>query len=308
MTRPLDRGHPYARLAAARRRLRRKLHVSARPVPGGARARGRARLPRREPRRARAAAADQAASAVPAAARGRPAARVGRQDDSRGRLLRAARAPERRRRAVRGRHGRVRGRALAQGHPLRDAVGDLRRPGRLRGAQARATCRAAALAAYDRMVDESYIVADLHRTRNMRLAFKDGLYVGGLKAGLMTAHRRPLPRRPDRDARGRARRRGTWRRAEPFVPDGKLTFSKLDAVFKSGNATRDTIPSHLLVGRDMDPEVADFYARLSRRRLRAGGRRAPVNPPNCVDCKATDVLGPRWTPREGGSGPKYRAM
>jgi hypothetical protein len=27
-----------------------------------------------------------------------------------------------------------------------------------------------------------------------------------------------------------------------------------------------------------------------------------------VDCKATDVLGPRWTPREGGSGPKYRVM
>ena len=42
---------------------------------------------------------------------------------------------------------------------------------------------AAALAAYDRMVDESYIVADMYRTRNMRLAFKDGLYVGGVKAG-----------------------------------------------------------------------------------------------------------------------------
>jgi hypothetical protein len=33
-----------------------------------------------------------------------------------------------------------------------------------------------------------------------------------------------------------------------------------------------------------------------------------VNAPNCVDCKATDVLGPRWTPREGGSGPKYRLL
>ena len=33
-----------------------------------------------------------------------------------------------------------------------------------------------------------------------------------------------------------------------------------------------------------------------------------INAPNCVDCKATDVLGPRWTPREGGSGPKYRSM
>jgi ferredoxin-like protein FixX len=33
-----------------------------------------------------------------------------------------------------------------------------------------------------------------------------------------------------------------------------------------------------------------------------------VNAPNCVDCKATDILGPRWTPREGGAGPKYRLM
>ena len=33
-----------------------------------------------------------------------------------------------------------------------------------------------------------------------------------------------------------------------------------------------------------------------------------VNAPNCVDCKATDVLGPRWTVREGGSGPVYKRM
>jgi len=33
-----------------------------------------------------------------------------------------------------------------------------------------------------------------------------------------------------------------------------------------------------------------------------------VNAPNCVDCKATDVIAPRWTPREGGSGPKYKRM
>ena len=37
----------------------------------------------------------------------------------------------------------------------------------------------------------------------------------------------------------------------PFVPDNTLTFSKVDAVFKSGNATRDTIPGHLIVGKDV---------------------------------------------------------
>jgi len=33
-----------------------------------------------------------------------------------------------------------------------------------------------------------------------------------------------------------------------------------------------------------------------------------VNPSNCVDCKTTDILGPRWTPREGGAGTKYKRM
>jgi electron-transferring-flavoprotein dehydrogenase len=97
--------------------------------------------------------------------------------------------------------------------------------------------------------------------------------------------------------------------ADPFTPDGTLTFSKLDAVFKSGNATRDTIPSHLLVGKDIPPEVADFYAHVCPAGVyERVGNELRVNPPNCVDCKATDVLGPRWTPREGGSGPKYRLM
>jgi electron-transferring-flavoprotein dehydrogenase len=95
----------------------------------------------------------------------------------------------------------------------------------------------------------------------------------------------------------------------PFTPDGKLTFGKLDAVFKSGNETRDTIPSHLIVGRDVTGAVADFYAALCPAGVyERVGDELRVNPPNCVDCKATDVLGPRWTPREGGSGPKYRLM
>ena len=165
-----------------------------------------------------------------------------------------------------------------------------------------------ALAPYDRMVDESYIVADMRRTRNMRLAFKDGLYLGGVKAGLMTLTGGRFPGGRIEMAEDAATPR-TASPAEPFVPDGKLTFSKLDANFKSGNATRDTIPSHLIVGQDVTAEVAEFYAHVCPAGVyERDGDRLKVNPPNCVDCKATDVLGPRWTPREGGSGPKYRAM
>jgi electron-transferring-flavoprotein dehydrogenase len=167
---------------------------------------------------------------------------------------------------------------------------------------------AAALAAYDHAVNQSYIVDDMHRTRNMRLAFKDGLYAGGIKAGLMTLTRGRFPaRRIAMEEDARAPR--TTGPATPFTPDGTLTFSKLDAVFKSGNATRDTIPSHLIVGPDITGDVAEFYSHVCPAGVyERVGDELRVNPPNCVDCKATDVLGPRWTPREAGSGPKYRAM
>jgi electron-transferring-flavoprotein dehydrogenase len=172
---------------------------------------------------------------------------------------------------------------------------------------------AGSLASYDRMVRGSYLVEELHRTRNMRLAFKDGFITGGLKAGLMTitGGRFPGGQIAMHEDAERPRNAGPSRRAAepPITPDGILTFSKVDAVFKSGNATRDTIPQHLLVGRDVDGEVADFYAHLCPAGVyERVGDQLRVNAPNCVDCKATDVLGPRWLPREGGSGPKYRVM
>lgn len=164
------------------------------------------------------------------------------------------------------------------------------------------------LAAYDRLVAASYVREDLYRTRNMRLAFHAGLLPGAVRAGLMTLTGGRWPAGPVRvpaDAEV-ARHLDD---AEPFTPDGKLTFSKLDAVYRSGNKTRDDIPVHLVVGRDVPPEVADFYARMCPAGVyERHGDRLVINAPNCVDCKATDILGPRWTPREGGSGPAYQQM
>ena len=166
----------------------------------------------------------------------------------------------------------------------------------------------AALAAYDRAVRESRIMRDLRITRNMRLAFKHGFVGGVARAGLMTISRGAFPGgRIAMPADVEAPRH--THPVRPFVPDNVTTFSKVDAVFKSGNATRDTIPSHLVIGTDVSGEVAEFYAHLCPAGVyERDGDTLRVNPPNCIDCKATDVLGPRWTPREGGSGPKYRLM
>ena len=166
-----------------------------------------------------------------------------------------------------------------------------------------------ALAGYDSLVNSSYIVSDLKKRRNMRLAFqKSGLYGGGFKATLMTLTGGALlggkiESEPDahvsRDVVPETQ----------FIPDGKLTFSKLDANFKSRNATRDDIPSHLVIGKDIPADVATLYQHMCPAGVyERDGDRLVVSPANCIDCKATDVIGPRWTPREGEAGPRYRLM
>jgi electron-transferring-flavoprotein dehydrogenase len=167
----------------------------------------------------------------------------------------------------------------------------------------------AALSEYDRMVDASFIRDDLYRRRNMRLAFQQsGFFVGGIKATLMTLTGGAFPGGMIKSHEDAADAKSTAP-GDSFTPDGKLTFSKLDAVFKSGNATRDDIPSHLIVGKDIPPKVAELYTHMCPAGVyERDGERLVVSPANCIDCKATDVLGPRWTPREGGSGPKYRMM
>jgi len=167
----------------------------------------------------------------------------------------------------------------------------------------------AGLSGYTAAVDASPIMKELEERRNMRLAFKSGFVAGGLKAGLMTVTKGAFPGRKIDAAEDAAEPKRLTADAEPFVPDGTLTFSKVDAVYKSGNQTRDDIPSHLVVGKDVSAAVAEMYVHVCPAGVyERDGETLIVNAPNCVDCKATDVVGPRWTPREGGSGPAYRQM
>ena len=164
------------------------------------------------------------------------------------------------------------------------------------------------LAPYDRRIRESFIAEDLRRTRNMRLAYKEGgLWRGSLKAAVMTATRGAFPGGKI-DAPEDAEEPRRTRPEEP-PPSGDLAVSKEDGVYRSGNTTRDDIPSHLLVGQDPPEEVAEFYRHMCPAGVyEVEDGELVVNAPNCIDCKATDVLGPRWTPREGGSGPGYQRM
>jgi electron-transferring-flavoprotein dehydrogenase len=165
-----------------------------------------------------------------------------------------------------------------------------------------------ALAEYDSSLRESFIWKDMREVRNMRHAFKDGFYLGGAKAALMTLTKGAFPG----DGGAHAAVDDADEPKEFYAPDfpsEKVGLSKVDAVYMSANKTRDDIPQHLIVGKDVTPELADFYTAMCPAGVyERRGDQLVVNAPNCVDCKATDVLGPRWTPREGGSGPDYKQM
>lgn len=167
---------------------------------------------------------------------------------------------------------------------------------------------AAALATYETSLRASFEGDAIHRNRNMRLAFKSGFVSGGMKASMMQLTGGGFPGRriaSETDAdEPRTKRLGV----DPGY-DTPHAMAKADAVFYSGNSTRDDIPSHLIVGKDVSPELADLYASLCPAGVyEREGDRLIINAPNCIDCKATDVIGPRWTPREGGSGPTYKRM
>jgi len=169
----------------------------------------------------------------------------------------------------------------------------------------------ATLSQYDNRIKESVIYRDLKYTRHMRHVFKDGFFIGGAKAALLTITNGLFPgyNGPHNTDAGETKFVAPPESA-PLPPQRKVkTLSKVDAVYLSGNKTRDDIPPHLTTVKDIPKEVAEFYSSLCPAgvyEVRDGN--LVINAPNCVDCKATDVLGPGWQPREGGSGPKYKNM
>lgn len=157
---------------------------------------------------------------------------------------------------------------------------------------------------YDEKIKSSFIAKDLYYTRHMRHAFKSGFYIGGAKAAMLTAFGGHFP-----GYTGKFHADADEKKEVSISTPQSPGISKVDAVYLSGNKTRDDIPPHLTAQPNVPKEVAEMYSALCPAgvyEVRDG--KLVINAPNCVDCKATDVLAPRWQPREGGSGPKYNMM
>lgn len=161
---------------------------------------------------------------------------------------------------------------------------------------------------YDEKIKNSFIAKELYKSRNLRQIFQKGLFTGLLNAGLMTITGGRFPKDFKTGALKLDNQIPKSFNSEA-VKSLPSVSAKSDGVYLSGNRTRDKIPSHLKTKSDLPEELIRFYERLCPAGVyEEKNGRLVAGAPNCVDCKATDILGPRWQPREGGSGPEYQLM
>lgn len=164
--------------------------------------------------------------------------------------------------------------------------------------------KAEVLSAYDNALKNSFIMTDLNEVKDIRFSFKSGFWLGSIKAALLTLTKGAFPK-----FSGKFHEDAEDKKSSNNADIENPGLSKVDAVYQSGNKTRDDIPPHITTEKDIPIEVAEMYAAMCPAGVyEVKNGKLVINAPNCVDCKATDVLGPRWEPREGGSGPSYKMM
>jgi electron-transferring-flavoprotein dehydrogenase len=175
--------------------------------------------------------------------------------------------------------------------------------------------------------------AELHEARNFHQAFENGLVAA------MMLHVPLMLATGGRGVRHRYHAIPGYRRmkkvkeyyggAKPepskFQFDGKLTFSKLDDVYRSGTKHEENQPAHLRIA-DFDvcnTRCKEEYDNPCQRFCPAavyemvdlegsGNTKLKINASNCVHCKTCDIMDPyqliTWVPPEGGGGPVYIGM
>lgn len=183
------------------------------------------------------------------------------------------------------------------------------------------------IAAYPERLRQSWLWTELRRERNIRPAFRYGLWAGlalsGLEAYLLRG-RAPwtLHHHPDHE---RLRKANEARKISYPKPDGKITFDRLSSVYLANTNHDEDQPVHL---RLRDPEIpirvnlSDYDAPEQRycpagvyeivTDETSGEPSLQINAANCVHCKTCDIKDPmqniQWVTPEGGAGPTYPNM
>jgi electron-transferring-flavoprotein dehydrogenase len=214
------------------------------------------------------------------------------------------------------------------------------------GMLAAETCFAGgSLSDYWDRINASWIRTELYAARNFHQGFKRGRIAGMINAALgqITGGR-------GFGIHDRLPGEAGYERMEKLVDyfgrnvpgferpryDGKLTFGKLDDVFRSGTKHDENSPCHLHVADtdicatrcahefgnpcqyfcpaavyEMIP-AALGSAKIEKDGFADSGKRLQINFANCVHCKTCDIMDPYqiidWVPPEGGGGPVYTGL
>lgn len=180
---------------------------------------------------------------------------------------------------------------------------------------------------FETKIRNSWIFEELKLARNIRPAFRAGLWPGLCYAALDTYllrgrepwtfhnHADHLTLKPAKDCK-------------PILypkPDGQISFDKLSSVKLSNTNHVEDQPCHLKLA---DPALAisvnlAIYDSPEQRYcpaavyeiIRDKNGQNPylqINAPNCIHCKTCDIKDPKqnitWIPPEGGGGPNYTNM
>jgi electron-transferring-flavoprotein dehydrogenase len=183
------------------------------------------------------------------------------------------------------------------------------------------------LAAYPAQLKQSWVWDELYGVRNIRPAFRGGLYVGLAYAALDTY----LLRGRAPWTFGHHHDHESLRRADESAPiaypkpDGVISFDRLSSVYLSNTNHEENQPAHLRL-RDFRVPVAHNLALYDAPEQRycpagvyeivrdgdGGAPRLQINAQNCVHCKTCDIKDPSqnidWVVPEGGGGPNYPNM
>lgn len=182
-----------------------------------------------------------------------------------------------------------------------------------------------AVESFDERVEDSWIAEELYLVRNIRPAFRFGLWLGLIYSAIDTyifRGRAPWTFHHHKD-HAALRAKENFKPITYPKPDNMITFDRLSSVFLSNTNHDEDEPCHLQL---KDPARAisvnyDLYASPETRYCPAGvyeivyednRPRLHINAQNCVHCKTCDIKDPtqniNWVPPQGGEGPNYPNM
>lgn len=179
---------------------------------------------------------------------------------------------------------------------------------------------------YETKIKNSWIWKELHLARNIRPAFKWGLWAGLLYSGIDTYLLRgkaPWTLHHHLDHKSLKPAKSSKPIAYP-KPDNKLSFDKLSSVHLSNTFHEEDQPCHLKLtdpNIPIDTNLALYDAPETKYcpagvyeiiKLDGKDPNLQINAQNCLHCKACDIKDPTqnitWNLPEGTGGPNYNNM